>query len=380
MPLIKNTLFFLTLAFLFALPAQAATLVPQAPKLDADSYILMDAKSGEILAQKNADKQLEPASMTKIMTAFVVFNALEKGRISLDDKVTISEKAWRMKGSRMFIEVGKEITVKNLLKGMIVQSGNDASVALAEYIAGTEGAFANLMNQYAQQLGMTNTHFENSTGMPAEGHLTTAHDLAILSAALIREFPELYDMFSIQDFTWNNIHQSNRNGLLYRDPSVDGLKTGHTQAAGYCLAASAKRDNMRLVSVVMGTDSSGDRVDASQALLNWGFRFFETHQLYSAGEALTDTRIWKGETDTVALGLRNDLYVTIPYGTYKNLKAYMNVATEITAPVGTQKALGVVEVTLNGKPVAQRKLYALEPVAEGGLWRQMVDSVLLLFE
>lgn len=361
-------------------PARAAIPVPAPPQLPAESYLLMDFHSGRTLVQHNSDQRVEPASITKLMTSYVVLKALEAGSIALDNKVLVSEKAWRTPGSRMFIEVGNRVSVENLMKGMIIQSGNDASVALAEHVAGSEGAFAELMNQYAARLGMENTHFVNATGLPAPEHYTTARDIARLARALIREFPDYYAWYSVQEFTWNGIRQSNRNALLYRDPSVDGIKTGHTDSAGYCLVTSALRDGMRLISVVMGTRSESARTDASQALLNWGFRFFETHRLYAAGEALTEARVWKGAAELVPVGLREDLYVTIPRGSYARLKPYMEVATQIIAPVGRQQPLGSVKVALGEDVVAERRLHALEAVPEGGLWRRAVDSILLLFE
>lgn len=367
-------------ALLSLSPTFAALPVPDAPPLAAESYLLLDYHSGRVLAEQNADQRVEPASITKLMTAYVIFQALESGSIALDDKVLISEKAWRMPGSRMFIEVGKRISVENLIKGLIIQSGNDASVALAEYVAGTENAFVSLMNNDAAQLGMTNTHFVNVTGLPDPEHYSTARDIAILGSALIHDFPEYYKYYSQKEFTWNGITQNNRNDLLYRDPSVDGMKTGHTDSAGYCLVTSAKRDDMRLISVVMGTESERARTDASQALLNYGFRFFETHQLYAANAELTTARVWKGASDAASLGLQAPLYVTIPRGSYKNLDAFMDLSTRIIAPVSTEQPLGKVKITLNGEPVAEQPLYALQPVAEGGLWRRAVDSILLLFE
>lgn len=371
---------FAALAGLLPTTAGASIPIPQPPQLAADSYLLMDFHSGRVLAEKNADQRVEPASITKLMTAYVVMQALESGSISLNDKVQVSEKAWRTPGSRMFIEVGNRVSVENLMKGMIIQSGNDASVALAEYVAGTEEAFADLMNRFARRLGMKNSHFVNATGLPAEEHYVTARDIALLSQAIIREFPEHYALYSREEFTWNGIHQSNRNSLLYRDPSVDGLKTGHTDSAGYCLVTSALRDGMRLISVVMGTESEEARASASQSLLNWGYRFFETHKLYAAGNPLTEARVWKGAMEKVGLGLQRDMYVTIPRGSYDQLKAYMDVATTVVAPVSPQQALGEVKVELDGKTIAERRLHALAPVEEGGLWRRMVDSVLLWFE
>lgn len=360
--------------------ANAAVPLPAPPAIAGDSHILMDFRTGRVLAENNADQRVDPASITKIMTAYVVFKQLEAGTIALNDMVTISEKAWRAPGSRMFIEVGNRISVENLLQGMIIQSGNDASIALAEYVAGTEGAFADLMNQYAARLGMENSHFVNATGLPAENHKVTARDVALLSRAMIAEFPEYYDWYKVQEFTWNGIRQSNRNLLLYRDPRVDGIKTGHTEAAGYCLAASAVEGDMRLISVVMGTESERARADASQALLNYGFRFFETHKLYSAGAPLTDARVWKGATDTVGLAPADDIYVTIARGRYDQLQAVMDIQETLVAPLADDQVVGVVRVSLDGEELVRVPLTPVAPVAEGSLFRRAVDSILMLFE
>lgn len=358
----------------------AAPPLPSPPQIAGDSHILLDARTGKVLSEQNADKQVEPASITKIMTAYVVFKQLESNSISLDDKVLISEKAWRAPGSRMFIEVGNRISVENLLKGMIVQSGNDASIALAEHVAGSEDSFADLMNQYAEQLGMKNSHFENATGLPAEGHLVTARDIAVLSRAMIREFPKYYEWYAQKTFTWNEISQDNRNLLLYRNDKVDGIKTGHTESAGYCLAASAVDGNMRLVSVVMGTSSERARADASQALLNYGFRFFETHRLYAAGDELTQVRVWKGATDSVALVPQKDIFVTIPRGRYDDLDAVMDLQEKLIAPISETQMVGVVRVSLDDEQQVVVPLVPAAPVAEGSLFRKVVDSVVMMFE
>lgn len=372
----------LTLLGLIAMigTAQAAIPLPSPPAVAGDSHILIDFRTGRVLAENNADKVVDPASITKIMTAYVVFKQLESGAISLDDMVTISEKAWRAPGSRMFIEVGKKISVENLLHGMIIQSGNDASIALAEYVAGTEAAFAELMNHYAQQLGMTNSHFVNATGLPASDHKVTARDVATLSRALIAEFPEHYSWHAIQEFTWNGISQSNRNLLLYRDTRVDGIKTGHTDDAGYCLAASAVEGDMRLIAVVMGTESDRARADAAQALLNYGFRFFETHNLYEAGKELTRVKVWKGATDEVGLAPDNDIYVTIARGRYDQLEAVMDIQENLVAPLADDEIVGVVRVSLDGEQFVEAPLTPTAPVAEGSLFRRAVDSILMMFE
>lgn len=354
--------------------------VPMAPSFNAKSYLLMDFNSGEILVKHNIDERVEAASITKIMTAYVVYKALADGHIGIDDDVLISEKAWRMGGSRTFVEVGKHVKVNDLLMGMIVQSGNDASVALAEHVAGTEQAFVNMMNAEAQPLGLRDTNYMNATGMPDAQHYTTARDIAKLARALIQNFPQEYHRYSVQKFTYNGITQYNRNKLLWRDKSVDGLKTGYTESAGYCLVSSAMRDNMRLIAVVMGTNGPKSRVAHSQSLLNFGFRFYETHRLYAAGQALTEARIWKGETEQLPLGLAKDMYITIPRGHYESLNASMDLNTSIEAPVRLGDSFGKVKVVLDDKDIRQAPLIALKSVPEGGLWRQAMDSVLLWLE
>ncbi len=371
--------FFLVCAILPPFGATSAAIVPDAPSIGARAYILQDFDSGRVLAEANADEPIEPASLTKILTAYVVFEELKQGNISMQDEVRVSEKAWRMGGSKMFIEVDTKVSIEDLLKGLIIQSGNDASVALAEFIAGDERAFADLMNQYAVRLGMTGSHFVNSSGLPDPEHYTTARDTATLAAAIIRDFPELYKMHASKEYEYNGIVQHNRNKLLWRDESVDGLKTGHTESAGYCLVASAKRDGMRLISVVMGSESERTRTRESIALLSYGFRFFETHRLYGALEPLTEIRIWKGEIEKLGIGLSRDLYVTVPRGQYEKLKAKMEIDSKVVAPVMKGEARGKLEVTLGGEQIAQRPLVTLAPVAEGGIWRKISDQVRMLF-
>jgi len=354
--------------------------VPSGPEIGARGYVLLDHNSGRILAARNENERLDPASITKLMTAYVVFRTLQSGQISLDDPVMISEKAWRTPGSRMFIEVGTRVTVDELLQGMIVQSGNDASVALAEYVAGNESMFAQMMNQYAAELGMFNTQYQNSTGLPAKDHFTSANDIARLATTLIREFPEYYRWYSQKEFTYNKITQKNRNALLWRDPSVDGLKTGMTDAAGYCLVSSAKRNDMRLISVVLGTKSPSARAKDSQALLNYGFRFYETRLLYPAGGSVTEARVWKGDAETASIGLQHDLYVTIPRGSYEQLEAKVELPPQLVAPVDRTTRLGTVQVNLNSEKVAEANLFSLTPIDEGTLWQVAKDSVLLWFE
>lgn len=372
---------YLTLLMLFVSASSfaAAPILPSPPTLDARAYLLLDYHSGEILAEKGIDDPVEPASLTKLMTAYVVAGELASAHVSLDDRVTVSEKAWRMGGSRMFIEVDTQVAVEDLLRGVIVQSGNDASVALAEHVSGTEEAFAAIMNQHAIQLGMSGSSFVNSTGLPDPDHYTTTRDMAILAAALKRDFPDIYDLHAMREFTFNGIRQFNRNKLLWWDESVDGVKTGYTDSAGYCLVASAQRGDMRLISVVMGSTSENTRDKASQALLNYGFRFFETHMLYEAFEPLTRERIWKGKSETLDLGLDKALYVTIPRGQYERLDATVQLNTPIIAPVEMAQPLGMVKVTLAENDLAERSLIALQSVPKGNLFHRMADAVRLLF-
>jgi D-alanyl-D-alanine carboxypeptidase (penicillin-binding protein 5/6) len=369
------------ISLLFILAATAAPLpIPKPPATGATAFIIQDFHSGRVIAEEASDLPVEPASITKLMTAYAVFRELASGNIALEDMVTISEKAWRTPGSRMFVEVGKHVSVEDLLKGMIIQSGNDATVALAEYIAGSEETFAALMNRHAEELGLTRSHFMNSTGLPDEEHYMSARDIARLASMLIREFPDYYDWYSQKEFTWNDITQYNRNKLLWRDESVDGVKTGHTDSAGYCLVTSAVKEGMRLITVVLGTKSENARAEASQALLNYGFRFFETHKLYDTGTALTNARVWKGASENVQLGLDKPLYATIPRGQYKSLDASMTVDNRITAPVAAGQALGMVIVRLGDDVIAEQELVALQDVGEGSFWQRIVDEAMLYFE
>ncbi len=363
-------------------PSSAPTVmpIPKPPAIAARGYVLEDFHSGQMLGESNPDERLEPASITKVMASYVIFKELAADKIKLTDLVTISERAWRMEGSRMFVEVGKQISVEELLIGMIVQSGNDATVALAEHIAGTEEAFAAYMNRYAAQLGMTGSHFTDASGLPNPDHYMTARDIAKMSRALITEFPEYYKWYSQKEFTFNGIVQHNRNKLLWRDASVDGIKTGHTEAAGYCLVTSAQRDGMRLIAVVLGADGEEARASASQALLNFGFRFYETHKLYDAGAKLVDARIWKGEQDTVPLGLTEPLYVTIPRNQYSLLKANVQMPGQITAPVAAGAQLGSVLVRLGDQTLMEPPLVSLQAVNEGSMVQRAIDSVKLYFE
>lgn len=369
-------------SILILVPALLAAQVvtPAPPPLSARGYLLIDQQSGRVLASKAANERLEPASITKLMTAYAVFRALEAGQIELSDQVLVSEKAWRTPGSRMFIEVGTRVSVELLLQGMIVQSGNDASVALAEYVAGSEGIFADLMNQLAAQLGMTETHYVNSTGLPAEDHYTSAADIAKLAQAIITEYPEYYRWYSQKEFSYNDIKQPNRNSLLWRDPSVDGLKTGYTEAAGYCLASSAVRDGMRLIAVVLGNRSEESRARESQTLLNYGFRFFETRLLYPAGGAVTEARVWKGSRELTELGVKDDFYVTVPKGSYDQLEAAVDVPARLMAPLDPSQQLGQIRVVLDEQALASADLYSLTDVEDGNFWQRSRDTVLLWFE
>jgi D-alanyl-D-alanine carboxypeptidase (penicillin-binding protein 5/6) len=370
----------LFLSFTICLPLQAApTLIPAPPKIPAQGYFLMDFNSGHIIAEKAADERMEPASITKIMVTYIAEQELRNGNLKLDDMVTVSEKAWRAEGSRMFIEVNTKVSVQDLLRGIIIQSGNDATIALAEHLAGTEQAFAAIMNQYAASLGMTNTHFVNSTGLPDPEHYTTARDLAILSRALIRDFPEQYSWYKEKVFSYNSIKQYNRNRLLWRDNSVDGIKTGHTESAGYCLVASAMRDDMRLISVVLGTDSEKAREQASLTLLNYGFRFFETGKLFDAGQPLVNAKLWKGAADTVALGLPTDLYLTVPRGQFSKLQTVLGQYPYLEAPLQQGKVLGKLNITLQDEVIDSRDLVALNDAPAGSFFSRLLDTIQLFF-
>lgn len=372
--------FFLLVISLLSISFSASARIPAAPEIAASGYLLMDMHSHRILVEKNADQRLEPASLTKIMTAHVVFHELTHGTLKLSDIVNVSEKAWKTPGSRMFIKVNTQVSVDDLLKGLIIQSGNDAAVALAEHIAGSEEAFANLMNEHAATLGMNDTNFVNATGLPDQYHYTTPRDITKVTEASIRDFPEFYKIYAIKEFTYNKIRQHNRNNLLWRDKSVDGVKTGHTEAAGYCLVSSAERQGMRLISVVMGTESTKARLKESSSLLNYGFRFFETHRLYGAGTALANTRVWYGEQESLSLGLAEDLYVTIPRRQYDKLQARTEVKPNIKAPIIQGQHLGEVILELEGEVVTRAPLVAMQDMPEGGVWRLAVDTVMQWFE
>lgn len=360
--------------------AKSISLVPAAPKVKAHAYLLMDFNSNSIIVSQNADKRVEPASLTKLMTIYVTLYELSKNNIKLDDKVKISEKAWRMKGSRMFIKVNSWVSIDELLHGVIIQSGNDASVALAEHIAGSESAFADLMNQHAVNLGLLNTHFVNSTGWPSENHYTTANDLAVLTRALINDFKDFYALFKIKHYTHNGIKQPNRNRLLWTDDRVDGVKTGHTESAGYCLVSSATQNDMRLIAVVTGTNSETIREASSRKLLSYGFRFYETFLLNSAHTSLTNQRVWKGDKEELTLGLTEDLYITAPKGNRSKIKANMKLDAMITAPVSKGQKFGTVNVMLGEELLTSRPLVSLADVKEGGFFSRLIDNIILMFK
>ena len=357
---------------------------PPAPAT-SKAWILMDYATGQILAGENYDTPLEPASITKVMTSYVIAAEMAAGKIKRTDQVMMSEHAWRTggagtEGSYSGFPVNKTAPLIDMEKGMVVQSGNDAAIALAEHVAGSEAAFGQLMNAYAKRIGMKQSHFVNPHGLPAEGHVTTAHDLARLGQALIRDFPEAYSYNKIKELTVGPITQPNRNLLLWRDPSVDGIKTGHTAAAGYCLMASAKREQQRLISVVMGDTSENQRAVDSQALLNWGFRFYESHVLYTANKSLATPKVWKGAGNTVKVGVANPLLVSTPRGKYDHLKATMDLPKSLVAPVTKGQKLGMVKVMLDGKLVAQSPLVALEAVEEGGFFKRLWHELLMWWQ
>jgi D-alanyl-D-alanine carboxypeptidase (penicillin-binding protein 5/6) len=354
---------------------QQPSFTPSAPNLSATGFIMMDATSGRILTEKNSDQRMPPASLTKLMTMYIVSAALKNGQIKLDDKVLISKKAWQSEGSRMFVKVGSEVPIRDLIQGVVVASGNDAAVALAEHIAGTEEGFAELMNQQAKILGMNNSHFVDSTGLPNEQHYSTAHDLAILTQAYIKNFPEEYSLYSEKWYTYNNIRQPNRNRLLWRYQYADGLKTGHTKEAGYCLVGSAKKDGMRLITVVLGEPNDSSRTEDSMRLMTFGFRFFETHKLYNGATPLAQARVWQGQKGEVPLGLTEDLYVTVPTGQYKKLQATMELNNSIKAPIIKGKPYGNLVIKINDQVVATKPLIALDGDNKGGFFRSMSDSV-----
>ena len=361
-------------------PVVTAAPLPAPPQLAAKSYLLFDHTSGKVLASKEPDLRIEPASLTKMMTAYIVSEELERGSVTLDEPVMVTAEAQAMPGSRMFIEAGTLVSLGDLLRGLVIQSGNDASVALAEHIAASEAGFVDMMNRTAESLGMTATHFANSSGLPDPEHYTTANDLGIIASAIIREHPDVYALYSEREFTYNDIAQKNRNTLLWRDDSVDGMKTGHTEAAGYCLVASALRDDMRLIAVVLGAASDKARVTESQRLLNYGYRFYKTRKVYSAGEQISQARIWMGTQDNIGLGVEEDLYLTLPRDAFDNLQTTVEVSDYIRAPLRIGQELGRSVLTVNDQIVSEVPLLALQKVEEGGIFLRMKHSIQRYFQ
>ncbi len=381
--LLRLGLLSLLIAFSFPQRAAAAALAPMpmptAPAIEARNWILIDFASGQTLAESQADQKIEPASLTKLMSAYVIFNALRDGRLKLAEQVLISEHAWRAEGSRTFVQVGTRVPVEVLLKGMIVQSGNDATIALAERVGGSEPAFVQMMNAWAQRLGMNGTHFVDASGLPSPSHYSTARDLAILARAIVRDFPEYYPIYSLREYTWNNIRQENRNGLLERDPSVDGIKTGHTESAGYCLISSARRQGMRLVSVVLGAKGVKERESGSAALLAYGFNFFESVTLRKRGATVLTGRVYKGSEKYVAAVPATDVQITVPHGQGLSIATRATMRRPLLAPLTTTTVIGELQVDLGGKTVARVPLYPAVAIAAGGWWRSMVDTISLWF-
>ena len=358
----------------------APAIIPRPPEIAARSYILIDALTGQIIVEENADEPLPPASLTKIMTAYIAVEEIMNGNMSLADQVHISEKAWRMEGSKMFVGVNSQVSVEDLLRGIIIQSGNDASVAIAEHIAGSEDAFADMMNQYGEILGMSNTFFMNSSGLDTEVYYNTmsARDLSLLAQATISRHEDYYPMYAEREFTYNGIRQTNRNSLLFRDRNVDGMKTGWTDAAGYCLVASAERDGMRLISVVMGTSSEDSRAIETQKLMTYGFRYFETHKLYDTNQVLANVQVWSGKDSAVDLGVEEEVYVTIPRGQSQSMEATVDIDEIIYAPLGNGQVMGIVNVTLDEETVFQGNIIAMQDVERGGIIKRFVDWLTLL--
>jgi len=374
-----RSLFFLLSIALFQAAVAAPRIIPAPPQLATEGHILLDAATGTVIIEENAEMRLPPASLTKIMTSYIIASEIQQGRISLDDLVPISVKAWKMEGSRMFVREGTEVKVSDLVRGIVIQSGNDASVAMAEFIAGDEQAFADIMNQVAQKLGMTRTQFKNATGLPDEGHYTTAKDLSLLARALIRDFPEHYKVYKEKYFSYNDIRQANRNSLLWRDDAVDGMKTGHTEAAGFCLVASAEKKDMRLVSVVMGATSERSRSTESQKLINYGFRYFESVKLYDGLESLRRVKVWRGLHESLDVGIEAPARLTIPNGARGALAAEVTLDPVIKAPVRRGQILGLLRISLEGETMLERPVVALNGVDEAGLVSTLIDEVSLFF-
>ena len=367
--------------FSFMSVSTHAADIPPAPALATKAYLLRDFNSGNIIAQQSPNERVEPASLTKIMTAYLVFKAIKNGYLKPEQTVPVSTKAWKAEGSRMFIEPNKPVTVDELLHGMIIQSGNDASMALAEAVAASEEGFADLMNKEAARLGMKNSHFTNATGLPDPQHYTTVYDLSVLAAALINDFPDQYKrLYSIKEYTYNKITQPNRNRLLWVDPHVDGMKTGHTESAGYCLVTSAKRNDTRLISVVVGAPSETARATESQKLLNYGFQYYETTVVYKKDQPVKSLKVWKGHNDTLTATVANDLYLTLPRGQYSQVKATVTSKQPLLAPINARQAIGTIQFSLNGKIIHEEKLVAAEKVEVAGIFGRLWDSIKLWFE
>lgn len=361
-----------------AQPADAQ-IIPRPPQINATSYILMDAATGAVLVESNADTPLPPASLTKIMTTYVADSEIAAGNISLDDEVHVSVKAWKTEGSKMFIQEGTKVRLEDIMRGIIIQSGNDASIALAEHIAGSEDAFADMMNQYAARLGLTNSYFKNASGLPDPEHVMSARDLAVLARAVILEFPEPYKMYAEREFTYNNIRQPNRNTLLFTDRTVDGMKTGFTEEAGYCLVASAVRDGMRLITVVMGTESTDARATETAKLLTYGFRFFETYELFSANQVLGNLQVWSGQADSVDVGIQDALTVTIPRGQAQRLETTLTLNEKVKAPITAGQVLGTAKVSLGDQVYYDGPVVAMADVERGSLLKRLMDWLYLFF-
>jgi len=382
---LSSSHFLYGIVFVFSLLSQigfaAPAIIPRAPEIAAISYILIDARTGHIIVEENADEPLPPASLTKIMTAYIAVEEVLSGNLELNDDVHISEKAWRMEGSKMFVGVNTQVSVEDLLRGIIIQSGNDASVAIAEHIAGSEEAFADMMNQYGEVLGMSNSFFMNSSGLDSELYYNTmsARDLVLLAQATINRHADFYPMYAEREFTYNGIRQSNRNSLLFRDRNVDGMKTGWTDAAGYCLVASSERDGMRLISVVMGTASEESRAIETQKLMTYGFRYFETHKLYDADQVLTNVPVWSGEENSVDLGIREEVFVTIPRGQAPEMEATVDLDEVIHAPLNNGQVMGVVNVVLDEDVIFQGDIFAMQEIEQGGILKRFIDWLTLLF-
>ena len=378
--LFRSALFVYTLLLVVAGNALAQTvLIPAPPQIAGSSYVLMEPKSGHVIMENNSSERLPPASLTKMMTAYIVERELDEGRIAMGDMVPISVTAWQTGGSRTFVREGTSVTVEDLLRGVVIQSGNDASVALAEFVAGSEGAFVDIMNQQAELLGMTNTNFENATGLPSPNHYSTAQDMALLAQATINDYPETYPIYAEKQFTFNNIRQPNRNSLLWRDSSVDGLKTGHTEEAGYCLVASAERDNTRFIAVVMGARSAESRSQEVQKMLNYGFRYYQSERLFSAGQELIQSPVWGGTANTLSVGVREDVYVTISRGARNQLESVIDLDSVVKAPVSAGDELGRIKVSFEGEVLVDQPVLALVNVPEGGVFKRIWDAVKLFF-